>query len=76
MAVSGSQKTRIGASISAIGLKLTITAKGVGVIPTVYCLLKAEMKEDWAATKESGFTAELVDDFTAELVDDDFSRSC
>lgn len=27
MAVSGSQKTRIGASISAVGAKLTITAK-------------------------------------------------
>lgn len=31
MAVSGNQKTRIGASISAVGIKLTITAKAAGV---------------------------------------------
>ena len=32
MAVSGSQKTRIGASISAVGIKLTIVAKAPGGI--------------------------------------------
>jgi len=32
MAVSGNQKTRIGASISAVGIKLTITAKAPGSI--------------------------------------------
>ena len=31
MAASGAQKTRIGASISGVGIKLTITAKSAGV---------------------------------------------
>ena len=34
MATSGNQKTRIGASISGVGKKLTITAKGTGTPAT------------------------------------------
>jgi len=68
MAVSGSQKTRIGASISAIGIKLTITAKAEGIIPTVFCLLRAVREGDLTATREGNLTAELVDD--------DFLRPC
>jgi len=34
MAVSGNQLTRIGASISAVGIKLTITAKAEGGVTT------------------------------------------
>lgn len=34
MATSGTEKTRIGASISGVGIKLTITAKSVAALVT------------------------------------------
>ena len=68
MAVSGSQKTRIGASISSVGIAITITAKAEGVIPVVFCALVAVMEGEDIAAKEG--------ELTAELECGEFSRIC
>ena len=76
MAVSGSQKTRIGAAISGIGIKLTITAKAAGVESVIYCALTAKVEGDYIAIVEADYNAIKENDMTAELERDYFSRIC